>query len=84
MELRSETFDAVAYETEAHLRELRRLLGESLFLSEAQTNALNRIKASLITMEAQTSALRHSLLTGQDPADVVTKPVGEMEAVTTL
>ena len=78
------SFDAVAYETEAHLRELRRLLSDTFFLSEAQTNALNRIKALLVTMEAQTSALRHSLLTGQDPADVVTKPVGEAEPVTTL
>ena len=84
MKLQSESFDAVAYETEAHLRELRRLLGGTLFMSDAQTVALNDLRASLLTMEARASALRHSLLTGQDPADVHTKPVGEMEPVTTL
>lgn len=67
MEMQSESFDAVAYEVEAHLRELRRLVGETLFLSDAQNDALNALKESLRTAELQSSALRQSLLTGAEP-----------------
>lgn len=84
MEIQSEKFDAVAYEVEAHLRELRRLVGETIFLSDAQNAALHTLKENLIQVEAEASALRHSLLTGEDPATVETKPVGEQDPVTVL
>lgn len=84
MELNSESFDAVAYEVEAHLRELRRLVGETLFLSDAQNDSVKALKEELHAVEARASALRHSLLTGEDPQDIDTKPVGEMEPVTVL
>ncbi|MBC8134625.1 MAG: hypothetical protein H8F28_01905 [Fibrella sp.] len=84
MEMHSEAFDAVAYEVEAHLRELRRLIGETLFLSDAQNEAVKALREELRAVEAHSSALRHSLLTGEDPQNVETKPVGEMGSVTTL
>jgi hypothetical protein len=84
MELSSEAFDAVAYEVEAHLRELRRLVSETFFLSDAQTAAMKELKEELRAVEAHASALRHSLLTGEDPATIETKPVGEAEPVTLL
>lgn len=84
MELQTEKFDAVAYEVEAHLRELRRLVGETIFLSDAQSDALRSLKENLIRVETDASTLRHSLLTGEDPQSIETKPVGEPEPVTTL
>lgn len=84
MEMHSESFDAVAYEVEAHLRELRRLVSETFFFSDAQNESLKSLREELHTVEAHASALRHSLLTGEDPQDIHTKPVGEMEAVTIL
>ena len=84
MEMQSEAFDAVAYEVEAHLRELRRLVGETLFLSDAQNEAVKSLRGELQLVEAHSSALRHSLLTGEDPREIHTKPVGEPEPVATL
>ncbi|MBC8134626.1 MAG: hypothetical protein H8F28_01910 [Fibrella sp.] len=70
MEMQSESFDAVAYEVEAHLRALRHLVAETVFLSDAQNDALNVLKESLRTAELQASALRQSLLTGTEPVSV--------------
>ncbi len=66
----NESFDAAAYEVEAHLRELRRLMGESLFLSDAQGELAGTLILTLRRIEALAAALRHSLLTGNDPVFV--------------
>ncbi|MBC8137280.1 MAG: hypothetical protein H8F28_15480 [Fibrella sp.] len=82
--MQSESFDAVAYEVEAHLRELRRIVGETVIFTDGQNAALINLRHNLYDIERKSSALRHSLLTGQDPSEVETKPVGETEPVTTL
>lgn len=70
MELQSESFDAVAYEVEAHLRELRRLVGETVFLSDAQNEVLNTLKDRLRVAGLYASSMRTSLLTGADPQSI--------------
>lgn len=77
-------FDSVAYETEAHLRELRRVVSATVIMRDAQSTALASLTAALRAVEARTSALRHSLLTGEDPREEETKVVGEAEPVTLL
>lgn len=88
MELSSESFDAVAYEVEAHLRELRRLVSETFFFSDAQNESLKSLREELHTVEAHASALRHSLLTGQDPDSagpiIQVESAGEQRAIDEL
>ena len=67
MELQDQKFDTAAYQVEAALRDLRHLVGDSPIMSDAQHAYLAEMIETLDKLGIQASAMRQSLLTGEDP-----------------
>lgn len=73
-----QAFDTAAYDTEAQLRELRRLVGDTVIFSDAQDAAFIALTEILDQVKQKTALLRHSLLSGEDPISDVQPAVEQV------